>query len=309
MTKPRQHLGGQVVLLTRRTEERRYFLRPCKHVTSVVMYELAKAAVSAGLSVHGLMTMPNHPHIVATDHVGERSDFMRDFAAGVARARNRYLDRYGHFWDTQQFGDTVLLDRQAIEEKLLYTWLNPVAANLVERAEDWPGPKILPRDWGERRVISAPQDGFYNPKKAKMIVFTPQPPPGYEHMSLAEVRAHFETLLRQAEDRLIARRRRRGKGVWGVRRVLAQSAFDAPATRGRHGTLNPRFASRNAALMEQALEERQQFHVAYRRANDRWCQGGRDVSFPAGTIRHRKVNRASCQAPLGCEASVFRTAA
>ena len=305
MTKPRQHLRGQVVLLTRRTEERRYFLRPSTHVCRVVLYELAKAADTNGLAVHGLMTMSNHPHIVATDHEGERSDFMRDFGAGVARARNRRLDRKGHFWDGQQFGDTVLLDRQAIEEKLLYMWLNPVQANLVERAADWPGPKILPSDWGKPRVISAPQDGFYNPKKAKMIVFTPQPPPGYEDMTLEEVREHFETLLREAEDKLIARRRRAGKRVSGVRRVLQLDPNDAPSTRARRGKLNPRFASRDPVLMERALDERQQFHADYDEANAGWRRGNRSVVFPAGTIRHRKVNNADCHDPLGCEVTVF----
>ena len=309
MTKPRQHLPGQVVLLTRRTEQRRYFLRPCSHVARVVHYELAKAADQSGLSIHAMMTMSNHPHIVATDHLGERSDFMRDFCAGVARARNRHLNRKGHFWDGQQFGDTVLLDRQAIEEKLLYAWLNPVFGNQVERARHWPGPKILPSDWGKTRVVSAPQDGFYNPKKARMIVFTPQPPPGYGDLTLEEVIEHFETLLREAEDRLIARRRRAGKRVQGVRGALARDPFDAPSSRGRYGTLNPRFASRNAALMAQALQERRQFHAEYEGANHRWRKGQRDIAFPAGTIRHRKVNNADCLEPSGCEVSVFRVAA
>jgi hypothetical protein len=309
MTKPRQSLLEQIVLLTRRIEERRYFLCPCMHVNKVVMYEIAKAAEASGLTLHGLMTMSNHPHIVATDHLGERSDFMRDFCAGVARARNRRLDRKGHFWDTQQFGDTVLLDRQAIEEKLLYTWLNPVHANLVERAEDWPGPKILPKDWGKPQTITAPNDGFYNQKKAKVITFTPQPPPGYEDMTLEEVVEHFETLLREAEDLLIARRRRLGRRVLGRRRILKLDPFDAPGTRARSGKLNPRFATHDPALMEQAVKELRQFHADYAEANDRWRKGDRDVWFPPGTIRHRKVNNANCHDPLGCEVTVYRPAA
>ena len=305
MTKARQHLPGQVVLLTRRTEERRYFLRPCTHSVQVVDYELAKGAVDAGLDVHGLMAMSNHPHVVATDSRGERSDFMRDFCAGVGRARNRRLDRQGHFWDTQQFGDTVLLDVDAITRALLYTWLNPVRANLVERASHWPGAKILPSDWGKTRFITAPQDGYYNPKKARMIRFTPQPPPGFEHMTLEEVIEHFETLLREAEDKLIARRRRSGKRVLGKRRVLKLNPFDGPSTRAKRGKLNPRFASRDAALMTRAQAERRQFHADYDKANDMWRKGLRDVVFPAGTIRHRKLSGVECHAPLGCEASVL----
>jgi hypothetical protein len=46
--------------------------------------------------------------------------------------------------------------------------------------------------------------------------------------------------------------------------------------------------------MERALEERQQFHADYDEANACWRRGNRSVVFPAGTIRHRKVNNADC---------------
>ena len=149
MSKPRRHLPGQVSFLTRRTESRAYYLRPDTHCRRVVRFEIAKAALNADCAIHGLMTMSNHPHIVLTDNKGDRSDFMRDFAAGTARSRNHMLGRKGHFWDNQQFGDTVLLDRDAVERKLIYTWTNPVQAGLVRRATQWPGAKILPHHWGK----------------------------------------------------------------------------------------------------------------------------------------------------------------
>ena len=305
MTKARQHLPGQVTLLTRRTEERRFFLRPCAHSRNVMMYETAKSADDTNMSVHGLMTMGNHPHIVATDHDGERSDFMRNICSGVARARNAHLDRKGHFWDTQQFGDTVLLDRDAIERKLLYLWMNPVRANFVARAAHWPGAKILPRDWGKTRTITAPVDGFYNQKKAKKIEFTPMPPPGYEDMTLEEVIDHFETLLRKAEDELRERRRRSGKKVRGARWAVQMNPLDAPGTRAKAGKLNPRFASRNASLMADAQKERRQFLADYDKANDRLRKGDRDAVFPPGTIRLRKIANIACHDPLGCECTTF----
>lgn len=305
MTKARQHLPGQVALLTRRTEERRYFLRPDTQSRRMVEYELASASVEANLGIHALMTMSNHPHIIATDRQGERSDFMRDFCSGIARARNRHLDRKGHFWDTQQFGDTVLLDRQAIEDKLLYTWLNPVVAGLVARAEHWPGAKILPRDWGKTRTVTAPQDGFYNQKAARTIEFTPMPPPGYDDMTLEEVIEHFETLLREAEDRLRARRRRSGKRVPQLRHLLQLNPFDAPRTRASSGKLNPRFASRNPALMARAQAERRQFLSDYDKANETLRKGTGNAVFPPGTIRLRKIANVDCHDLVGCECTVF----
>ena len=305
MTKARQHLPGQVTLLTRRTEERRYFLRPDTHIRKVVMYELAKSAEDTFMGVHALMTMGNHPHIAGTDQRGERSEFMRNFCSGIARAQNRHLDRKGHFWDTQQFGDTVLLDREAIEEKLLYIWLNPVVAGLVARAKDWPGAKILPSDWGRTQTITAPNDGFYNQKKARTIEFTPMPPPGYEDMTLEEVIEHFETLLAEAEEKLRKRRRRAGKRVAGLRKVLQLSPLDAPGTRAKSGKLNPRFASRNAALMAQAQKERREFLADYDEANDQLRKGNHEVEFPPGTIRLRKIANVTCRPPEGCECTAF----
>ena len=305
MTNPRQHLQGQVAALNRRTEERRYFLRPDTHVRQVVQFETAKAAEKHNVSVHALMTMSNHPHLVVTDHDGERSDFMRDFCSGVARARNQHLDRQGHFWDTQQFGDTVMLDREAVEQQLLYAWLNPVRAGLVARAEDWPGAKILPRHWGKTRKITTPKNGFYNQKKVKTVTFTPMPPPGYEDMSLEEVIEHFETLLREAEDRILERRRRAGKHVQGPRRVMRVDPLSAPGTRARSGKLNPRFASKNAELMALAKTERRQFLDDYGEATKKLREGRRDTPFPPGTIRLRKTAYVNCRAQLGCECTVL----
>src|SRR5690554_6580465 len=139
MTRPRRHVPGQVVQLTRRCSERRFFLRPDSKINAVMAYECARAASRYDLQIHAVMVMSNHLHIVATDTHGRRSKFMQDAMAGVARARNCDLNRCENLWDDRPFGDTLLLDRDALERKLVYTWLNPVRAGLVQRAEDWPG--------------------------------------------------------------------------------------------------------------------------------------------------------------------------
>ena len=304
MTLPRRHVPGQFVMLTRRTVDRRYFLRPDSHNNRVVMYEVAKASVEHDVPISGLMVQSNHPHIVGADPLAQRSFFMRDFCSGVARARNRYLRRRGRFWDNQQYGDLVLLDRDAIVRKLLYTWLNPVVAGLVRRAEEWPGAKILPRDWGKPRVVYPPQDGFYDPKKAQPVVFTPQPPPGFEHMTLEEVIEHFETLLREAEDRIARRRRRAGKKVRGRIWVLKQSPFACPKTPSRMMKLNPRFATRDGKLMARAKAMWTTFQRAYQACRKRWKEGY-DVEFPAGTLKLRYTAPIRCRSPDALEPTVL----
>lgn len=309
MTIPRRHLPDQVVTLTRRTVDRRFFCRPDSHINQVVRWELARASLSAGFAVHALMVMSNHPHIVGTDLTGDRSLFMRDFCSGIARARNRELKRRGRFWDNRQFGDTVLLDRNAVERKLLYAWLNPVTANLVRRAEDWPGAKILPRDWGKPQILELPKNGFYRAQKEVMLTFTPMPPPGYEDMTLEQVIEHFETLLREEEDRLSRRRFRARKRVRGRFWILRQATSDCPATSSKMRTLSPRFATTNDALMDRAKDAHTAFQNAYDACRKRWLAGRRDVEFPAGTIQLRLQAPIECRARCPDEVTIFARAA
>jgi putative transposase len=303
MTRPRRHIPGQVVMLTRRCFERRFFLRPDDYMNAVAGYEFARAAVRNDLDVHAVMVMSNHPHLVVTDTKGKRSDFMRDAMSGIARARNDDLDRSSFFWDDQPFGDTVLLDRDALERKLIYTWLNPVVCGLVERAEDWPGFKILPRHWGKPMKMVRPSR-FYGRRSPEVIEFTPHPPPGYGHMSLEEVIEYFEDLLEKAEDEIIKRRRKKGQRFAGVKRVLATHPLSHPRTAAPKGKLSPRFATTDGELMAKAIERDKAFLHAYRTERQRWLNNKRPPTFPCGTVWLRRNAPIKCRDPNPCEAGL-----
>ncbi|RAL20615.1 hypothetical protein DL240_16420 [Lujinxingia litoralis] len=306
MTRPRRHLKDQVVMLTRRCFERRFFLRPDTTINAIAAYEFARAGQRHGVAIHAVMVMSNHPHLIVTDARGRRSDFMRDALSGIARARNADLGRRSYFWDDRPYCDTVLLERQAQERKLLYTWLNPVRAGLVERAEDWPGFKILPRDWG--KPVKVPRPGaFYGRRSPEFIEFTPQPPPGYEDMSLSEVRAHFEGLLKEAEDEIRAERRRCKKRLVGVKRVLAVRPTSHPSTPAPMGQMSPRFASQDPAILSAAIARERAFFNAYARERERWLKGKKGVVFPCGTVWLRRNAPVKCRAPDTHEAGLAAT--
>ena len=131
MTQPRRHIAGQVVHLSRRCFQRKFFLRPDSFINRVLFYETARASGRHGQVVHGAMAMSNHIHQISTDTTGERSDYMRDAMREISRARNHNLKRRDSLWDGRPFGDTVLLDRDCIERQLIYLWCNPVEAGLV----------------------------------------------------------------------------------------------------------------------------------------------------------------------------------
>lgn len=292
MTLPRRHLEGQVTMLTRRCSDRKNFLRPDAFINSVVAYEFARASSRSGVDVHAAMVMSNHPHLVVTDHKAARSDFMRDSMSGIARSRNRDLDRSGHFWDAKSYSDVVLLDRQALEEKLLYTWLNPVKAGLVDRVEDWPGFMILPKHWGKPTKIYRPQS-FYSRRVPEFIEFTPQRPPGYEHLNDEELLGYFENLIRKGEETLRRERKRSGKRVKGLAKIRKVNPLSSPSTPAPRGELSPRFASKDADLRKQAIAAYRDFVKDYQAKREHWALG-RKVTFPCGTLWLRRNARVIC---------------
>ena len=304
MTKPRRHIAGQVALLTRRCSERRYFLRPDGYINEVGAFEVGKAATNHGQEIYGAMAMSNHVHFAIGDTTGERSKFMQDAMSGIARARNCDLGRTGYFWEAGSYGDTVLLDRNAIERKLLYIWLNPVQAGLVARAQDWPGFAILPRHWGEKIRIEKPGK-FYGRANPEVVEFIPQPPPGYEHMSLGEVKDYFQELLRIAEEEIAELRRENGQSCCGADAVKKVKPFDSPDTSTPFRRINPRFATRNAELMATATAEYRSFCDRYQTLRQRWLAGKKNLTFPCGTVWLRRCAPIRCQSPADDEPGLF----
>jgi len=122
---------------------------------------------------------------------------------------------------------------------------------------------------------------YFSKKMPEYVEFTPQPPPGYEHMSLEEVREHFETLLRQAEDAI---RDSRERPVKGMKKVLEAGVYDTPNTPAPMGQLNPRISGSDKKLIADALAKLDKFYTHHEDARFRFYDGERKIAFPAGTI-------------------------
>ena len=66
------------------------------------------------------------------------SRFMQALKSHVARAMNRLLGRRGTFW-SRRYASIALLDDDVVIERSLYALMNPTAAGLTRRIEEWPG--------------------------------------------------------------------------------------------------------------------------------------------------------------------------
>ena len=303
MTRPRRHIAGQVTALSRRCHRRCFHTRPDATMNAIAAYAFACAAQSYGIEIHAIMVMSNHVHLIITDVKGRRSDFMRDAMSAISKARNRDLDRSDTFWDGSQFGSTVLLDRDAEERSLVYTFLNPVAADLVERVEEWPGFMIRPCDWGKTIRIPKP-NVYFGPKSPDFVELTPTRPPGYGDASDEELQAHFEELIEEGEQELIRERKREKRRVLDVKRVLAMDPFSSPSTRAPRGKISPRFASKNAALLVAAIAQHRAFLKAYDSERQRWLKGKKRIEFPCGTVWLRYNSPVKCRDPEAPEAGL-----
>ena len=304
MTKPRRHIPGQVALVTRCCSERRYFLKPDDYIRRVTTFETGKAAERHGQHIYAAVAMPNYVQFVMGDTTAERSRFMQDAMSAIARARNRDLGRKGHFWAAGQFGNRVLMGRDTIERRLLNIWLAPVQAGFVDRAEDWPGLMIMPKHWGETITIDKPSR-FYGRANPDRVEFTPKRPPGYDDMSLQEVKEHFQRLLKIAEDEIEAVRQEINQEANEAGQACELDPNDSPKTPEPPRRRIPRFATQNEELMERARSIYRRFLDQYETVRQRWVSGKKSVEFPAGTVQLRRCAPVSCAAPPEDEPTLF----
>lgn len=118
-------------------------------------------------------------------------------------------------------------------------------------------------------------------------------PPGYDDMTVEEVRAHYRKLLDERVAWIHAERRAAGLvRVMGVQAVRDQdpleSAGDTFPTFGR----NPRIACLDSTRRPALLGQLQAWRVEYRVARGLWRAGQRDVEFPPGTYGMRRFHGA-----------------
>ncbi len=97
------------------------------------------------------------------------SEYMRNIQAAFARWYNRNHRRRGRFW-ADRFKSTLLGDKAAVLDCMLYVELNPVRAGLVERPEEWTGSSIFLRETGKDDWLVPLSEFVDQPTKKKALV-------------------------------------------------------------------------------------------------------------------------------------------
>jgi len=278
MTLPRCVLPGTTYLVTRRCLGRRFLLRPDPELNRAFLYCLALATKKYGMQVHALSVMSNHYHVVLTDPEGVLPLFTawlnRQLAMCVKRLRG---------WDEVVWEPNVpvsaveLTDTKEVLDKVAYTLLNPVSAELVRTPDRWPGVLSTIRHLQERKVVAKRPRVWFKDTAPETVPLRWVTPRGFSkrHAYLGALRALVEHRLR-----LLQQEPRRYLGRAAVQRASVTAQPNKKKTRfGR----SPTFSALTRSRWRQAVERLRAFRTAYRQAYLAWRDGHHDVEFPPGT--------------------------
>jgi hypothetical protein len=260
-------------------------------VNALFEFCLAHAAEREGIQVHAYVTIRNHYHLHLTDPEGRLPEFMKWLDSMLARLLNRFWGRKEAFWAPGPYSAVRLETSDDVFSKLLYLYVNPVAARLVKRLRHWPGARSLPSDFGVERPIPRP-DGFFSargnvPKSCSLKLTCP---PGVDPAALQRALTEFEDSIRSDVEA-------KGDGFLGRRAAMQQSPHSAPAKSAEETGINPRIAARDRRVRIRAIQRWKDFLTSYREALEQYLDGHYTVEFPAGTYLMRVRFGVNCASP------------
>lgn len=286
MTRPRQVLPGQFVLINRRTTQRQFLLRPDEATNNGYLYCLGCAMQKYKMEVVMVAVESNHEHLVIYDRLGNYPEFTEYFHKLVARSQNALRGRWENFWSAEEMCAVRLISRDDVIDKIVYAAANPVQDRLVDRVFRWPGvngyKKLLS---GEAFTATRPRHFFRaNGPMPERVTFHMTIPPelGPRTEILDAIRAGVEAI-----EQALAADIRNGARVLGRAKILAQSWKDSPTSDEPRRNLRPRFAAASMADRITALLEYRAFLAAYSDARRRW-RVHEPCVFPAGTYALRR---------------------
>ncbi len=284
MTQPRYNLAQQVHLITRRTSERRFFLKPTWYTKQLFHYCLGYVANKYGIVVHAFVLMSDHYHLIITDPFGLLPVFMGELQSLLGRALNRKLGRTESVWCPGSYSKVALLEIQDVIDKTAYTFANPVTAGLVRYSHQWEGATSVAMPFGHKQTVSRP-NFFFRDSMPETVDLVLHRPPFAPEVSAAELWQDIQHQVRERENEAAAMLREQGRRFLGMERVHRLRHTDSPKTRPQRPTIKPTVASRNTPLRIAYLQEKKAFLNAYYAMREKLKKTKDKLVFPLGTYQ------------------------
>lgn len=164
MTAPRCIQPGDVSLVTKRTVQRTFLLRPdaTGELQQIYWYVTAVIASELAIDFHAAQVMSNHLHEVVTDTLGKLSKFLQVRNRLLANAVKRLRGWPEEVFARESASVVKLYGADAIEREIGYTLANCVQAGLVDEPEDWPGATTTRETIGQGEIRVKRPDVYFD---------------------------------------------------------------------------------------------------------------------------------------------------
>lgn len=130
---------GTVLFVTSTVKEGLPFI-PNSIINTILEGILARAQRLYGQEIIGYTYMANHFHkVIRVTKPRKVSRFVGYIKSESARAYNRLLGREQHDVWCDRYDSPIVLTAQDALDRIVYTYLNPVKARLVETVDEYPG--------------------------------------------------------------------------------------------------------------------------------------------------------------------------
>jgi len=294
-------------MITRRSSERRLFLRPDDDTNNAFLYCVALAAKRANVQILFSVAMSNHHHTGIHDPDGNFPIFSEHLHGLVARCQNARLGRFENFWSSEPTSLVHLVEPDDVLDKMTYAFTNPSAANLVDTVEEWPGVTSFQATvTGASLVAKRPKHFFRNdgsmPEVATVPIVRPR---GFEELGQDQWAALVTERVRAREADCRQMRQAKGITVLGRAAILRQDPFARPKGHAHRFQMSPHVAAKNKWARIEALLRNRGFVEKYRAAFRDYVAGLKNVVFPFGTYWMRKFGMVACEAAVGAEEAVL----
>ncbi len=277
-------------LLTKKCFDERFLLKPTSKCRKALRYELARRAKQYGIDLHAFCFMSNHFHLVVTDRRGNLPAFMRDFLTNTSKALQVALKVDCPIWSSKRYNSVRLLDLDAAVRKIAYTLLNPTYAELT-RPKEWPGVTSILCALNQPETVRRPNFYFskrYCPDTVELEIVPVSPKFGLSgRRQINACEESIAQMITGTARSITAEAKRKGRTFAGAKKVRAM-----PHTkRGKRerGERNPRFATRDKALLKEAIRDWKEFERAHMLAAEKFRRGQRKALFPYGTYGYKVV--------------------
>jgi hypothetical protein len=301
----RDNTPGKTYLVSIRTDNSFLRLIPSEELNEIVGGVFAKYQEIFNITLHALIVLSNHYHLLAQAPLGNLSEFAENVNREIAKRINRLLRRNGHFWG-RRYDALVVIEEVDALEGLLYILTNPVHHGLIKDPALWPGissyfqclgrpnKSYLFTNWTE--YGKAKQRAFYTGEMVRIRDFQTEhtlvitPLQQFSHLSVEERADKIKSLVEVRCKEIDEKRVKEGKTCYlGRKKILRQSPNDSPQESSKK--VRPWFYTKNPTALREAIIQERLRRAEYQDASCAFRFGIYFVTFPLYTYpppSHRK---------------------